>query len=212
MAKEEEKQEEQEQKTEKGAAEEKPQAKAPPQAEAAVPVEKQPVKSGFGLFTWLILAAIVGAGFVGGFSLAQLLAGTNQQVQNKQANTEPEKKTFDDLIADNTGDKKVWSHDLETVIANLDEPGITRFARISITLELSPEMDQKNGTLFLEEKELILRDWLTTYIAGLSLERVRGTSNLTRIKKEIRDQFNEILFAETKPFIINILFKDFAIQ
>ena len=102
MAKEEEKQEEQEQKTEEAAAEEKPQAEAQPQAEAAAaPVEKQPAKSGFGLFTWLILAAIVGAGFVGGFSLAQLLAGTKQQPQEQQANTEPEKKTFDDLVADN---------------------------------------------------------------------------------------------------------------
>ena len=171
MAKEEEKQEEQEQKTEEKAAEAPPQPEAQPQAEAAAaPAEKQPAKSGFGLFTWLILAAIVGAGFVGGFSLAQLLAGTKQQPQEQQASIEPEKKTFDDLVADNTGDKKVWSHDLETVIANLDEPGITRFARISITLELSPEMDQTNGKIFLEEKELILRDWLTTYIAGLSLE------------------------------------------
>ena len=98
------------------------------------------------------------------------------------------------------------------MIANLDEPGVTRYARVAVTLELSGDMDEDAGTAFLDDKKALLRDWLTTYIAGLSLERVRGTSNLARIKKEIRDQFNELVFAETQPFIVNILFKEFAIQ
>jgi hypothetical protein len=53
---------------------------------------------------------------------------------------------------------------------------------------------------------------MTTYFAGLSLEDVRGSRNLTRIKEEVQDQFNNILFPNTRPYIQRVLFKEFAIQ
>ena len=160
--------------------------------------------------TWLIPAGIVIAGLTGGFGLAQLLAGGGQP-ETTEVKVD-DTKSFDDLLADSTNEKKIWSFDIEPVVANLDEPGVTRYARVAVTLELSSEMDSEKGMVFLEEKKPILRDWLTTYVAGLSLERVRGTSNLTRIKKEILEQFNELLFPESKPFIVKILFKEFAVQ
>ena len=189
----------------------KPEAKEESAGQSEGKSEDKDAKSGgFKLLTWLILAGIVIAGLTGGFGLAQLLAGGGQPeaTEFKVDDT----KSFDDLLADATNEKKIWSFDIEPVIANLDEPGVTRYARVAVTLELSSEMDSEKGMVFLEEKKPILRDWLTTYVAGLSLERVRGTSNLTRIKKEILEQFNELLFPESKPFIIKILFKEFAIQ
>ncbi len=174
--------------------------------------------SSFGLFTWLILGAIVMAGFAGGFALAQLLAGddtepaSQTQADGTRADTTPQDAAINDFLIDKPQDEKLWPFDLEPVIANLDEPGVTRYARVTITLQLSPQMNREKGSPFLEEKKPILRDWLTTYIAGLSLERVRGTRNLARIKKEVRDSFNELLFPQSKPFINDILFKEFAVQ
>jgi len=175
--------------------------------------------TGIGLFTWLILAAVVVAGLAGGFALAQLMAGTgsdsSQQPEAKENQPDdgsPENETINDMLVDKPKGETLWAYDLEPVIANLDEPGVTRYARVTITLQLDPQMDQEKGAVFLEKKKPILIDWLTTYIAGLSLERVRGTRNLSRIKKEVRDSFNELLFPEAKPFIRDILFKEFAIQ
>ncbi len=175
--------------------------------------------TGIGLFTWLILAAVVVAGLAGGFALAQLLAGTgsasSQQPQAKETQPDdgsPENKAISDMLVDKPKGENLWPYDLEPVIANLDEPGVTRYARVTITLQLDPQMDQEKGTAFLEGKKPVLIDWLTTYIAGLSLERVRGTRNLSRIKKEVRDSFNELLFPQGKPLIRDILFKEFAIQ
>ncbi len=174
--------------------------------------------AGFRLFTWLILGAVVIAGSAGGFALAQLLAGDGSdsprqgEAEGTRADMTGENNTVNDMLVDKPKGEKLWPFDLEPVIANLDEPGVTRYARVTITLQLSPQMDQEKGVLFLEEKKPILRDWLTTYIAGLNLERVRGTRNLSRIKRELRDSFNELLFPEGKPFVHNILFKEFAIQ
>ncbi len=179
---------------------------------------KEGQSSGFTLYTWLILAGIVIAGATGGFALSQLLAGERQlqpsEIQTAQDNQQqgPGVKSFDDMISDESKGGKAWYYELEPVIANLDEPGITRYLRVTITLELNSEMNQEKGTVFFDEKTLIMRDWLTTYIAGLSLERIRGTRNLSRIKKEVRDHFNELLFPETKPFIHGIFLKEFAVQ
>lgn len=176
---------------------------------------KEGQSSGFTLYTWLILAGIVIAGATGGFALSQLLAGERQsqpsEIQGNQQQS-PEVKSFDDMVSDESKGGKAWYYELKPVIANLDEPGITRYLRVTITLELNSEMNQAKGAVFFDEKTLIMRDWLTTYVAGLSLERIRGTRNLSRIKKEIRDHFNELLFPETKPFIHAIFLKEFAVQ
>ncbi|MHC5060370.1 MAG: flagellar basal body-associated FliL family protein [Planctomycetota bacterium] len=179
--------------------------------------EKQKAPS-FGLVTWIVMAAIVMAGFAGGFALAQLIAGSGPEAtqagkaDEAETNDASEDPAVNDMLIEKPQDEKPWSYDLEPVIANLDEPGVTRYARVAITLHLSPQMDLAKGTPFLDGKKAVLRDWLTTYIAGLSLERVRGTRNLARIKKEVRDSFNELLFPQSKPFVSDILFKEFAIQ
>ena len=194
--------------------EEKQTEQSQPQDEPKAKAEKSDEKSSsFNLFTWLIMAAIVIAGAAGGFALSQLVASTGPdetetaQADQQNGNT----KSFTDIVA-NSENASVWTYELDPVIANLDEPGVTRYVRTTITLELSPEMDQANGEPFLGEKKVLLIDWLTTYLAGLSLEQVRGTSSLSRIKKEIRDHFNELLFPESKPFIRRILIKEFAVQ
>ncbi len=201
-----------EEKKEEAPKEEAPKEEAP--KEKATAGKSGDDGPGFGLVTWLILGGIVLAGATGGFALSMLLAGGGQSA-NATANVmavedaEPV-KDFESMISEQGGQK--WSYDLDTVVANLDEPGVTRYLRATITLQLSAEMDEEQGEEFLDGKTLELRDWLTTYFAGLSLERIRGTRNLSRIKKEIMDHFNEILFPESKPFVKGIFLKDFAVQ
>ena len=89
---------------------------------------------------------------------------------------------------------------------------MTRYVRVTVTLEMSSKLDRGKGEKYLEERNLILRDWLTTYFAGLSLEDVRGTRNLEKIKRQVQDQFNEILFPDGIPYVQRILFKEFAVQ
>jgi flagellar basal body-associated protein FliL len=105
-----------------------------------------------------------------------------------------------------------WVFELEPVIANLDEPGVTRYVRVTLILEMSPAFDQEKGMAMLEEKKALLRDWLTIYLAGCTLEETRGSKNLVRIKAEIRDAFNDYLFKNSKPMVESILLKEFAVQ
>jgi len=73
-------------------------------------------------------------------------------------------------------------------------------------------VDEKEGTTFLNEKKPLLTNWLTVYLASLSLEDIRGDANLKSIQSQILDAFNEKLFPDSKPKIKHILFKEFAVQ
>jgi len=105
-----------------------------------------------------------------------------------------------------------WYYDFEPVVANLNEPGVTRYIRVALTLQISAELDQKKGSALMEENKPLLKNWLTIYLASQSLEDIRGNRNLQRIQSEILDAFNEKLFPDAKGKIKNVLFKEFAVQ
>jgi len=90
--------------------------------------------------------------------------------------------------------------------------GVTRYVRVALTLQISAEVDYKKGTAYLEEKNPLLKNWLTIYLASQTIEDMRGDRNLRRIQSEILDALNEKLFPDAKPRIKRILFKGFAIQ
>ena len=161
-----------------------------------------------------MLGAVIVGGTTGGFALSQLLGGTDTVCPAAETNgADTKKENFDDFLSKNAAAQSTWLYDkMDPIVANLDEPGVTRYVRASVTLEMSPEMDRIKGETFLEERKMILRDWLTTYFAGLSLEDVRGSRSLEKIKRQVQDQFNEILFSNGKPYVQRILFREFAVQ
>jgi flagellar basal body-associated protein FliL len=165
------------------------------------------------LLPWIILAAVVVVSAGAGFGLSRLFAGSGADEtaksppQDHQTQAENLKAT-----GSATGLQKTWYYDLEPVVANLDEPNVTRYVRTVLTLEMSLEMDEKKGKDFLDEKKPILTNWLAIYLASLSLENVRGEKNLKSIQSQISNVFNEKLFPDGKPQIKHVLFKEFAIQ
>ena len=165
------------------------------------------------LLPWLIIAVVVAVCASAGFALGRLLANPakTQDTENTQQDNQTQ---IEDLKSDDSekGSEKTWYYDLEPVVANLDVPGVTRYVRATLTLELNSIIDQKKGTDLLEKKKPILTNWLTIYLAGLTLEDIRGDKNLQRIQTQILDEFNEKLFPDEKPQIKKILFKEFAIQ
>jgi flagellar basal body-associated protein FliL len=105
-----------------------------------------------------------------------------------------------------------WYYDLDPVVANLNEPGVTRYARVALTLEMGGTGAQKETTTSLDQKKPLMKHWLTLYLANQTLEEIRGEKNLLRMQAEILDGFNQTLFPHIRPPIQRILFKEFAIQ
>jgi len=165
------------------------------------------------LLPWIMLGAVVIIFAGTGFFLGRVLAGPGS-TETEKSSQQNQKTPAESLQSDDLtkATKKVWYYDLEPVIANLDEPNVTRYVRASLILEIGPEIDQEKGKAFLDEKKPILTNWLAIYLASLNLEDIRGEKNLKSIQLQILDAFNEKLFPDGKPKIAQVLFREFAIQ
>lgn len=189
------------------------------------PKQKQPETGrNNNLLGWMIMAAVVIFCAGGGLGLSRLLAGVfnkGEQVTSagKHGGGEKEKsketKKAHGEEKDEKGESaesKIWYYDLDPVIANLNEPGATRYIRAVVTLQISPDLSPEKGKALLDEKKPLLINWLNIFFAGLSIEDVRGDKNQKIIQSQILDSFNEKLFPDAKPQIAGILFKEFAVQ
>jgi len=177
--------------------------------------EKSDEKPSRGRFLQLIIITVVVVLFAGaGFALGRLFAGfgtTEAAAPSEQAPSVP----VEDLQATGSAaadSQKTWYYNLEPVVANLDVPDVTRYIRVSLILEMSPEVSEKKGVPFIDERKPILTNWLTIYLSSLNLENIRGDRNLKKIQSQVLDSFNEKLFPDSKPLIKCVLFKEFAVQ
>ncbi len=165
------------------------------------------------LMPWIIMAVAILICAAVGFGLGKVFGslGSNEaETQSDEINS-----AQDQLLKSNDSEsdsQKTWYYDLEPVVANLNEPGVTRYVRATLILAISNEIDQNKAILFLEEKKPLLKNWLTLYLANQTVEDIRGEKNLRRIQSQILDAVNEKLFPDAKPQVKHILFKEFAIQ
>jgi flagellar basal body-associated protein FliL len=163
----------------------------------------------------VIVVFVVGLCAGAGLGLGRLLAGPSPaQAPESGTNQDEPAQAQTAKTVSNSADSSegVWYYDLEPVVANLNEPNVARYVSISITLQISSDLGEKNGRSRIEQKLPVLTDWLTVYLAGLSLEDIRGDKNLKSIQSQILDAFNTKLFPDSKPMIKHILFRNFAVQ
>ena len=166
-----------------------------------------------GILPWLIPTVVVVLFAAGGFLVGRSF-GTRGQAQNAagaEANRPPEATLpkEPDLKA---GTGQSWYYDLDPIVVNLNDPGVTRYVRISLTLEVSSAMDEKEGKPFLDQKRPLMKHWLTLFLSNQTIEDARGEKNLMRMQTQILETLNTGLFPEGKPRIKSVLFKEFAIQ
>jgi len=179
-------------------------------------VQKDGKKSVVGrLLPWIVMVIVVAVSAGAGFGLGRMFAASRVSEEGGSDSTQNATSQTDQLKADGNSedaDKTVWYYDLEPVVANLNEPNVSRYVRASLTLEMSNEMDKKKGAAFLDEKKPILVDLLFVYLSSLRLEDVRGDKNLKSIQAHICDAFNEKLFPNSKQQIKRVLIKEFPVQ
>lgn len=173
-------------------------------------------KSFIGRFLpWIVLTVVVIFCVGAGLGLGRLFAGsgTSQITQpdsKPNESSQAENPAADNHLAKDSGTG--WYYDLDPVVANLNEPGVTRYVRATFTLEMSSELDKKKGTNLLDESKPVLINWLTIYLSSLGLEDIRGDKNLRSIQSCVCEAFNERLFPDSKPQIKHVLIKEFPVQ
>jgi flagellar basal body-associated protein FliL len=158
---------------------------------------------------WLIPTGVVLVFAAGGFLVGRAFGTRGQAGKAAGAEAAAPEESTPPLKA---GVSETWYYELDPMVVNLNEPGVTRYARMGLTLEVSGAMDEKDGRPFLDQKKPLMKHWLTLFLANQTIEDMRGEKNLTRMKTQISDNLNANLFPGSKPRIKGILYREFAIQ
>jgi flagellar basal body-associated protein FliL len=98
----------------------------------------------------------------------------------------------------------------ETVV-NLNSERFNRYLRVSITLQVY-EADLEKVTPLLEKNKALLKSWLISYLSDKNMEEVRGSAGQNRLRREIHQHFNAVLFQDGYDRIRDVLFEEFNVQ
>ncbi|QEG23388.1 flagellar basal body-associated FliL family protein [Mariniblastus fucicola] len=101
--------------------------------------------------------------------------------------------------------------DFDEVVANLNDPRASRYVNCTLTLQVSKSQEDAL-TKLVEEKNVLLKNWLIAHLRDKTLEEVRGKYGHNLLRREIHGKFNEMLFTDGIERIEDILFSDFKIQ
>jgi flagellar basal body-associated protein FliL len=161
------------------------------------------------ILPWLIPTLVVLVFAAGGFLVGRAFGTRGQTGTAAGAEAAAPAESAPPLKA---GAGENWYYELDPAVVNLNDPGVTRYVRIGLTLEVSSTMDEKEGRPFLDQKKPLMKHWLTLFLSNQTIEDTRGEKNLTRMETQICDTLNSNLFPASKPRIKGILFREFAIQ
>jgi flagellar FliL protein len=101
--------------------------------------------------------------------------------------------------------------DFGEVVVNLDEGRLNRYLRVSMTLQVD-EMQVLEITQKVETSRAVLKSWLLSYLSDKDMEEIRGAAGQNRLRREIQDHFNTVLFPDGYDRIHEVLFQEFNIQ
>ncbi len=96
-------------------------------------------------------------------------------------------------------------------VVNLDEGRLTRYLRISVTLQV-PKSEVTRITKLVEDQKANLKSWLLGYLSDKGMDDIRGRAGQNRLRREIQDHFNSVLFSDGRHYITDVLFEEFNIQ
>lgn len=168
---------------------------------------------GFKGMVFIAIAALVGAAAgAGGYLAAGFLGGPEQAQGQIELQATTDNQVQDALEGQSLTDYEYI--EFPTITCNLNEPRMERYIRATIALAIKRDKkgEYKAAIQLIKNKQIELKDWLTSFLCGCTLDDVRGDTKLNRLRREILDRLNERLWPTGKPMIEHVLFQEFAIQ
>ncbi|MBI3408755.1 MAG: flagellar basal body-associated FliL family protein [Planctomycetes bacterium] len=152
-----------------------------------------PKKKGNMLVICVVALVALGAGFATPMFLHLDSPSTKQHPVKEKAHAKPVTIPFGD------------------VVVNLGEERLTRYLRVKIILVVDGE-NEKSVTEHINKQKAYLKSWLISYLADLSIQEVSRATGVNRLKREIRERFNELLSPEGQEIVLEVLFDEFVVQ
>lgn len=162
------------------------------------PEQASTKSSGPGIVMWLIMVIVaVGGGVAAPILIGQMGGSTDAEEVETPAEPDP--------------DEEVVFIEFDEVTVNLDEARFSRYLRINFSLQVA-KSQEIDVTALVEAKKAILKNWLQVHVSEKSTDDLRGKFGRNRLRREMLDYFNKVLFTDGIERIQDVLFREFHVQ
>lgn len=93
---------------------------------------------------------------------------------------------------------------LDPFVVNLDEPGTSRYLKITLELELMP-----HGEEVINKSKQLIRDTILSHLSGLHVKDTLGAEAKDKIRTDLMAKLGKLLGAEK---VRRMFFVDFVVQ
>jgi len=93
---------------------------------------------------------------------------------------------------------------LEPFVVNLDEPGTSRYLKLTLQVEIAPKAEEA----LAKSKELV-RDTILSYLSGLHVKDTLGAEAKDKIRKDLVARIGKLLGPDK---LHRMFFQDFVVQ
>jgi flagellar FliL protein len=94
--------------------------------------------------------------------------------------------------------------ELPPFVVNLDEPGSSRYLKVTLQLELFPGADHA-----LEKSKQLIRDTILSHLSGLHLKDTLGAEAKEHIRTDLMAKLSKVLGTDK---VRRMFFQDFVVQ
>jgi flagellar FliL protein len=156
-----------------------------------------PPKKGGGIKAGVVWLLVAGIAVGGGASVPWILGGTARDAHSqKKPDAAKSKQTA--LPFDN-------------VVVNIGDERLNRFLRVKLMVAVEEADAREVGDLLTKQKAF-LKSWLIGYLSDQAIQDVIRKVGVNRVRREIRDHFNLMLFPDADEKIVDILVDEFHLQ
>lgn len=99
----------------------------------------------------------------------------------------------------------------EAVASLGGEANANRYIGINLTFQVD-EDEAADIQLKIDTRRAVLMTWLLGHLSDKGIDDVRGAAGQNRLRREIQDEFNDLLFDDHVDRIRDVLFEEFKIQ
>jgi flagellar FliL protein len=94
---------------------------------------------------------------------------------------------------------------------NLNEPNLVKYLSLDIAIQTDGKFEDEVKEA-VEARKPMLKTWLTSHLADKTMEDIRGKVGVNRLRREIQDNFNSLLFKDGHERVQDILFEEYHVQ
>lgn len=156
-----------------------------------------------------VVLAVVGAG--GGVLLPSFLGLTASSSTQPDPVDVPAGPNDDPTKRPEGDPNEVTFIVFDRMVMNLNDPALIKYLTVEIVLRVDAQ-DEANVRGLIDKKKPMLKDRLTTLVADKALEDVMGKVGINRLKREVLDEFNKILFPDGIYLIHEALFDEWHVD